>query len=604
MKKVKKDQGLSSSLDHESFARSVLDSQIARIAVIDCNGKIIAVNEPWRRFATENGAGPDTVHGVGIDYFATAGASGDPDVQKALDGIREVLKGTREVFSQEYCFDIPEGKFWFEMFVTPLRMPQGGAVIAHQSIDERKRAELLILQQRAHLNAIFQGADEGIFAIASSGHIARINDPALKMLGLKREQAIGKTFASLIGGELADLDTHVRSSLHKGKSTRDLSLEVDLPVGFRVFLCNVRPLEVEGLDYYEALVVIRDISRLYALQREVEDQRSFGDLIGKSVRLREVNNLIIKVAPSKTTVLLLGESGTGKGIIASLVHKYSERKDGPFVAVNCAALSDTLLQSELFGHVRGAFTGAVNDRIGRFQRAHGGTIFLDEIGDISPAVQVTLLRVLEEKQFEKLGDARTLTADARVIAATNRNLYAQVQEGHFREDLFYRLNVVTIHIPPLRDRKEDIPLLADHFRIQFNRELGTRVEKISAETIHILQEHNWPGNVRELRNAIERAFIMSRGPVLLPEHLPREEVQKHTPSGRSYTTSPAISPPLPVPFPVRRKIDREILEATLQQWSWNIVHAARALGVTRQYIYYLLKKFNLSRPEQYGQGDV
>lgn len=577
----------SSTLDDSVFARSVLDSQVARIAVLDANCIIIAVNEPWKKFATDNGASRETIEGIGIDYFATAGASGDPEVLTALDGIRQVLEHKSPVFSYEYYFDLPDGKFWFEMFVTPLKNKQGGVVVTHYSIDERKRAELLILQQRAHLNAIFHGAEEGIIAISSRNQIARINDPGLKILGLDKENVIGKQFGQLFDGELKVLDDHVNKTLKKGEITRDLRIEADLPAGYRVLFVNVRPLEVEGYDFHEALVVIRDKTRLYTLQREAENRLEQGELIGQSERMKDVYNLVKQVAPSKTTVLLLGESGTGKGIISSLIHKYSERKDGPFVAVNCAALSDTLLQSELFGHVKGAFTGAVANRTGRFQRANGGTIFLDEIGDITPAMQVALLRVLEEKQFERLGDTRTLTTDARVVAATNRNLYSRVQDGKFREDLFYRLNVVTVHVPPLRDRKDDIPLLADHFRVQLNKDMGARIEHIEPETMDLLQAHEWPGNVRELRNTMERAFIMCKDHTILPLHLP-EEVLKVPGSPDQKERSPQQTV-----IYSRKRIDKATLLGKLEELNWNITHTARELGYTRQYIYYLMKKFKI-----------
>ncbi len=576
------------------FAHAVLDSQVSRIAVVDRNGVIIAVNEPWKQYARDNGASEAIAHGIGVDYLAItskAAEAGDEDALKAQQGIEAVLAGERELFKLEYHFDLPGGKLWFEMFVTPLQWDDGGAVIVHHAIDDRKRAEMLILQQRAHLNAIFQGVDIGVAAITGSGQIARINDPGLEVLGLSRQQCIGKRFDELYSGVLRLVQDFVQATLDAGTVTRDHLAEVDLPHGHKVLLINVRPLPLEGGETHEALVLLRDVTQLYTLQREREEH-ALGEMIGRSPRMRELSTLVKQVAPARTTALILGESGVGKGVVASLLHQYSERNEGPFIAVNCAALSDTLLQSELFGHVKGAFTGAVNDRVGRFQRAAGGTLFLDEIGDISPAMQVALLRVLEERQFERLGDTRTFTTNARVVTATNRNLFEKVQAGEFREDLFYRLNVVTLHVPALRERKEDIPLLVNHFRLQFNREMGSHVEEVAPETMRRLTERDWPGNVRELRNTIERAFILCNDSVLLPAHLP--------PATPSVAVEPSRTAPLPQQAKPksrrrRRPMPEAELRASLEEHDWNITHTAETLGYTRQYIHHLMRKYGIER---------
>jgi DNA-binding NtrC family response regulator len=247
-------------------------------------------------------------------------------------------------------------------------------------------------------------------------------------------------------------------------------------------------------------------------------------IIGGGPAMEEVYRLTRKVAVSRASVLLLGETGTGKELIAAAIHRLSPRGDGPFITVNCGALSESLLESELFGHVRGAFTGAIANRIGRFEAAHSGTIFLDEINSTTPTLQVKLLRVLQERKFERLGDTQTVSVDTRVIAASNRDLPEEIKAGRFRDDLYYRLNVVPIRLPPLRERREDIPELVAHFLNVYNEENDRYVSHIAADALEALQQHHWPGNVRELQNYIERAVVMADGDELTCELLPEEVI--------------------------------------------------------------------------------
>lgn len=256
------------------------------------------------------------------------------------------------------------------------------------------------------------------------------------------------------------------------------------------------------------------------LRDTLRDRYQFGNLIGSSPAMLEVLGTIAQVAPSRATVLLLGETGVGKELAAKAIHYNSPRRNKPFVRVHCGALAPQLLESELFGHVKGAFTGAIRDKIGRFEAADGGTIFLDEIGTIPPELQVKLLRVLQEREFERVGDSQTIRVDVRVIAATNLDLEKEVREGRFREDLYYRLNVVTIRIPPLRERKEDIPRLIDFFLDRFNRENGKNLSRMSRQVLEAMVRYPWPGNVRELENAIERAVVLSRGEEFTEDLLP------------------------------------------------------------------------------------
>ena len=311
-------------------------------------------------------------------------------------------------------------------------------------------------------------------------------------------------------------------------------------------------------------------------------------IIGQSPLMERVMEEVKRVASSKATVLLRGESGTGKELIAKAIHYKSPRAKRPFVKLNCAALPETLLEAELFGHEKGAFTGALREKRGRFELAHGGTLFLDEIGDLTPSTQVKLLRVLQEKKFERLGGMKTISVDVRIIAATNRDLERAVKGGSFREDLYYRLNVVPIILPPLRERKEDIPLLVGHFLERFNRENGKKV-KISAAAMDLLMEYPWPGNVRELENCVERMVVMARRDIIAPEEVPLSPGSL-LPFKETHSTPPEGSSPLPKTL---EDIERERIAQALKQGGGVQAKAARLLGITPRQLGYKLKKYRI-----------
>ncbi len=315
-----------------------------------------------------------------------------------------------------------------------------------------------------------------------------------------------------------------------------------------------------------------------ALKKHIDEVYSFEGLIGESTEMKKVFELIKIVAPQDTTVMIRGESGTGKELIARAIHMHSPRKYYPIIPVNCGAFTETLLESELFGHEKGAFTGAQYRRKGKIEMANGGTLFLDEIGSISPKMQVELLRVLESKQFTRVGGNEIVKVDFRLISATNENLEKLVQEGTFREDLYYRVNVFTIYVPPLRERKGDIPILANHFVEKFSRAMNKVPLKISDEAMEILLRHSWPGNVRELENAIERAMVVGKPPEIRPEDLPFQLERV------SHEDSDSLE-----------EIEKVHIQKVLKKYDWNISRAATALNIDRVTLYNKIKKYGLQK---------
>ena len=304
--------------------------------------------------------------------------------------------------------------------------------------------------------------------------------------------------------------------------------------------------------------------------------------IGQSPRMQAALKVARQVANSTATVLIQGESGTGKELLARIVHQHSSRAREPFVAVNCAAIPETLLETELFGHEKGAFTGAASRRVGRFERANGGTLFLDEVGDMSPAMQAKILRVLQEEEIERVGGERPIHVDVRIVAATNRDLAVEVEAGRFREDLFYRLAVVVMHLPPLRERGDDVELLARHFLEHFARKHGRPVHEMSDGALDLLRSHAWPGNIRQLRNVIERALLVSEGGVLLPEHLP-PEVRLGESSSRERGSAEGEFLPL-------RELEIRHIRRALALTGGNLGHTAEILGIHRNTLRQKLRK--------------
>ncbi|KPU27294.1 transcriptional regulator [Caloranaerobacter sp. TR13] len=359
----------------------------------------------------------------------------------------------------------------------------------------------------------------------------------------------------------------------------------------------VEAMKIGALDYIskpfdidELKIVIKKALDYKNLNDEVnylkeKIKENTGTIIYKSSKMEAVLDIVHKVAPTDATVLILGESGTGKELIANAIHEYSKRKNGPFIKINCAALPESLLESELFGYEKGAFTGATSRKLGKFDRAQGGTIFLDEIGEISPAMQVKLLRVLQEKEFERVGGAQTIKIDTRIIAATNRDLRKMVEENKFREDLYYRLNVIPLYIPPLRDRKEDIPVLIDYFIEKYSRQMGKRKMRISKKVLDKFIQYDWKGNIRELQNVIERCVILSSGEEIEENILP-DEIKRRENFADTYFSLPDEGISL-------EEVERSLILQALEKTNFNQTKAAKLLGITRHTLLYRMEKYNL-----------
>jgi DNA-binding NtrC family response regulator len=348
----------------------------------------------------------------------------------------------------------------------------------------------------------------------------------------------------------------------------------------------VKPCNPEEISLLVSRIIkIKNLQRENSiLRKKLTKQYSFCDIISKNPKMMEIFGLIKEVASLRSTVMIQGESGTGKELIARAIHFSGDRAGKPFVGVSCAALTESLLESELFGHEKGSFTGATGQKKGKFEMAEGGTIFLDEIGDISPKLQLNLLRILQERNFYRVGGTEQIDVDVRVIAATNRNLEEAVHEGKFRDDLFYRLNVINIHLPALRDRREDIPILVHNFIEHIGPELGREVSDISEGALKILLNHNWPGNVRELENAVERAIVTCKAKVLTEDDF--TFLVTHSLEKKQWDIPPELT---------LEEIENQAITATLQRTHGNIKEASSILGVDRSTLYDRIKKYNLPR---------
>ncbi len=450
-----------------------------------------------------------------------------------------------------------------------------GFLVVSRDITERRETERELAEHRSRLEAIFGSVKDAIITVDPERRIIEANKSTENICGIALKEITGKTFCQCLNQCSKSCSEVLRLTLEKKLTVKEYRVECGHQQRQQqtVSVTSSPLLDPKG-DFMGAVLVIRDITLLRDLERELRERHQFQNIIGRSKKMQETYRLLEDLANLETTVLITGESGTGKELVAKALHYSGQRAFKPFVTVNCSALAESLLESELFGHVKGAFTGAIKDKQGRFQAAGGGTILLDEIGDVSPLIQLKLLRVLQEKEFERVGESIPQRVDVRVIACTNKDLKEKVRRGEFRQDLYYRLKVVEVSLPPLRERLEDLPLLVDHFCRSFNERFKKNIEGISNEVLSRFMDYSWPGNVRELEHVMEHAFVLCHGGMITLEHLPQEiRDYERTEKTNVHSTRTQGS-----------NGAQEILKA-LNKSRWNKTRAARLLGISRRTIY-------------------
>ncbi|MFZ5427731.1 MAG: PAS domain S-box protein [Thermodesulfobacteriota bacterium] len=530
-----------------------------------------------------------------------------PEERERLEQHLKSLAPSNPVGAIEYRLTMPGGEErWLQRNDHALFDPHGklveyqsvGRDITERVLSERALKKVMDEKERLRLNleAVFRSIPDAIIVVDTNMEVLQTNRALSELCCIGGETSHGKHL-HLVGGHCKRACFEVLSTTLK---TREPVLEYRVECKShrpgQTVVINSSPLLDPENNFVGAVLVIRDITRLADLEKRLTDLHGHRGLIGKSKVMRSIYSVLDQLSEVESTVLVTGESGTGKELVAEALHYGGPRAKGPLIKVNCSALSESLLESELFGHVRGAFTGAIRDKIGRFEAAEGGSIFLDEIGDISPRIQLNLLRVLERKEFERVGDSKTRRANVRVIAATNVDMHEKIRQGLFREDLYYRLKVMVIHLPPLRERTEDIPLLCEHFLGLFRASFGKHISKVGEEVMRIFMTYRWPGNVRELRYTLEHACILCPGGEIQPAHLPpelsnREPIPALTPPA-SFGHHAAPFPP-PQERPYHRGLSREDILEALERTAGNRAKAARLLGVDRRTLYRNMDKYSI-----------
>jgi PAS domain S-box-containing protein len=435
---------------------------------------------------------------------------------------------------------------------------------------------------------ILDAVSDGVIITNTDRKIVFMNEAARNLLGYSEREAIGQRCKLITQTSECEYNCPQTRAIQMNQDLQGISMWYRTKAG-QLLKCrtSVSLLRDEAGQIVGGVEIFSDTTRIYQLQEAAEERFSFTNIIGRNEAMQEVFELIKMVSETDSTVLLTGESGTGKELVASAIHFNSLRKNRVFVKVNCAALNEGVLESELFGHVRGAFTGAIADKMGRFEMAHGGTLFLDEIGEIPPATQVKLLRALQEGELERVGSSKTLKVDTRVIAATNRDLNKAMQEGTFRQDLFYRLNVFRINLPPLRARREDIPLLIDHFLKKIAVKMPSKgLEGIEAEAVERLMAHDFPGNIRELENLIEHGAIRCRDGTIRMRDLPLPSAEPPEAKAELFQ----IHSPL-------ESLERDLILKMLEANGWKISRTAQRLGISRVTLWRKMREYGVQKPQ-------
>jgi len=558
--------------------RNLFDQLPQAALLLDLNGIVLAAN---KRACSLLKAEEEQL--VGSSCSDATGFSICDD-SCPLDEVVTSWKGSRTLEAAG-----PAKKLPLIVELTPLRDNTGQCVAVLESFREapmiqdlsaklqhkQERLQSEMERSRALVNSIA----DGIYTIDTNMRITSFSRSLERMTGYKEEDVLGRSCREIFQTNVCDTDCPLRWTIKHQKPVQNCTATLRSKNGQPIpsYISSDLLRDAEG-DIDGCVGIIRDRSEIEQLKERLGNVYTFAEFVGKSKKMLEVFEQVSTVAATDSTVLIQGESGTGKEIMARAIHYRSGRSNGAFVRVNCASLTETLLESELFGHEKGAFTGAIKDKPGRFELADGGTLFLDEIGDTSVALQAKLLRVLQEKEFERVGGIKTIKTDVRVIAATNKDLQQEILNGNFREDLYYRLCVVPIHLPPLRQRKEDIPLLTENFIQKLNAH-GERIHEISSRAMALLMAHDWPGNVRELENAIEHAYVTSTTGRVERRFLPAS-LREITVSEEEHGT-------------VEEPGDENEIIRALKQHRWNKNEAAKALGISRTTLWRRMKQSDL-----------
>lgn len=439
---------------------------------------------------------------------------------------------------------------------------------------------------------ILESISEGVFTVDNQWHITSFNRAAEKITGVPRKEAIGKHCWEVFRSNMCERDCALRKTMKLKKNLIDTSTYIVNSEQLRipVFVCTSL-LQDEAGHLLGGVETFRDMSLVEELKKELGARYQVGDMVSSSPNMQKIFGILPQIAESGSSVLIQGETGTGKELLARAIHDLSSRREKPFVPINCAALPDTLLESELFGYKAGAFTDAKRDKSGLFSVARGGSLFLDEIGEISPAFQARLLRVLQDQIFRPLGATRDEKTDVRVITATNKKLQELVSNGSFREDLYYRINVVCLYLPPLRERREDIPLLVDHFIHKNNLVREKKITGLSEKALAILMSYDFPGNIRELENAVEHAFVLCREGQIKPHCLPDSMIEKIQPTATKATVNDAI-----------KTMEVKAIREALKRNNNNRLAAARDLRIHKSTLFRKIKILGIDLPEKDGRS--
>ncbi|MGB2986868.1 MAG: sigma 54-interacting transcriptional regulator [Phycisphaerae bacterium] len=440
--------------------------------------------------------------------------------------------------------------------------------------------------------SIMESVADGILAIDLDHNITAFNPAASAITGMPREQAIGRKFFDVLHPDVPEEDCPVCRVIATGDTIAGRRITIINAAGDEVALnVSAAPLRDKSGKIVGGVQALRDVSAVERLRRELTESYTYQDIVGKNARMRQLFKILPAIAESESTVLIEGESGTGKELFARAVHDLSPRESGPYIVVNCGALPETLLESELFGYKKGAFTDAKRDKPGKFELAQRGSIFLDEIESVTRAVQVKLLRVIQEREFEPLGGTRPVKADVRIIAASNQPLRDLVAQGRFRDDLFYRLNVVTLELPPLRERRDDIPLLVERFVSQFNAAKGKEIAGVSPAALRVLTEYDFPGNVRELQNVIERAFVLCEGGLIDLQHLARSVIGDSPGMNVDHTETDRGDKASPKPLALA---EADVIRAALAHHNGHRARTASELGISLTTLWRKIKRYGIS----------